>query len=209
MGWLSNRLPTAVVVWLINEVPPVGSCRGVARNRPSRYATRAWRRRSQMTRRAGRCSSHSAAESWLRSRTARARGIVRLCGGRQTPIRSRTSPMMTSTGSSAWRHPIAWIAPFMPPWRRRSSTARGAMAPDRTLPAEEDLSPRGQAPAAPARPAPAAHHPRDARPQCGTGKPGRGDHWADSHEPHPSLCYGLRPPRRTGKSGAPAAPVHR
>jgi len=24
---------------------------------------------------------------------------------------------MTSTGSSAWRHAIAWIAPFNPPWR--------------------------------------------------------------------------------------------
>jgi hypothetical protein len=33
MGWLSIRLPAAVVVWLINEVPPVGSCRGVARKR--------------------------------------------------------------------------------------------------------------------------------------------------------------------------------
>ena len=33
--------------------------------------------------------------------------------------------MMTSTGRSAWRHAIAWIAPFMPPWRMRSSTARG------------------------------------------------------------------------------------
>ena len=33
MGWLSNRLPAAVAVWLINEVPAVGSCRGVARKR--------------------------------------------------------------------------------------------------------------------------------------------------------------------------------
>jgi len=32
MGWLSIRLPTAVV-WLINEVSPVGFCRGVARKR--------------------------------------------------------------------------------------------------------------------------------------------------------------------------------
>jgi hypothetical protein len=44
---------------------------------------------------------------------------------RHTPIRSRISPVMAWTGSSAWRHAIAWIAPFMPPWRMRSSTARG------------------------------------------------------------------------------------
>jgi hypothetical protein len=34
--------------------------------------------------------------------------------GRHTPIRSRISATMVSTGSSAWRHAIAWIAPFMP-----------------------------------------------------------------------------------------------
>jgi hypothetical protein len=55
---------------------------------------------------------------------------VTVGSGRHTPIRSRISPTMTSTGSWAWRHAIAWIAPFMPPCRTRSSIAWGIIDQD-------------------------------------------------------------------------------
>ena len=55
---------------------------------------------------------------------------------------------------SAWSNGKAGVP--VPPWPHQRDGAR-------PVPAEEHLHPRGQAAAAPARPTPAAHHPRHAR----------------------------------------------